>query len=94
MGVDLGKCNCKKKPKARAPEYCVCLGCGGKTAHEMGHSCSSTRCPICGTPMVPQGLYGGGKLAQTDSGLTRTLIIGGIVLGTVFTIAFLVRDRK
>ena len=35
------------------PSYCVCPKCGYKASHVRGTPCLSTKCPKCGTSMMP-----------------------------------------
>jgi hypothetical protein len=35
------------------PSHCVCPKCGYKAPHVRGTPCLSTKCPKCGTAMMP-----------------------------------------
>jgi hypothetical protein len=41
-----------KRPGVGPGGYCVCPRCGVRMAHEIGISCSSLKCPGCGTEMT------------------------------------------
>lgn len=36
--------------------YCVCAKCGARVAHQQGVSCTTIKCPKCGTIMVREEL--------------------------------------
>ena len=36
--------------------FCVCPKCGNKVVHQRGIPCYQQRCPICGSPMVREGI--------------------------------------